>query len=233
MTMAAEGLRADGDGFQRNDDQTASKREAIRWRWFPTRRFKWRQRRSDSGSERPNQRRWFPRQRFKSDDQAAGSDSNGGIGPSPMAMVVEASDEERRAKAGRTVQWWREGPTKRRWFPSGQQRERHLAAWQERAKVNGDGFRGSDDDGRRRRGRRCSDLRVWETDFGEREKRVDGGGVAAAEEDCDESRPPLEKGGSGITAVVAAATHGGASTRRPNERKHGAGPHRSQALVRH
>ncbi|KAK9120287.1 hypothetical protein Scep_018380 [Stephania cephalantha] len=34
--------------------------------------------------------------------------------------------------------------------------------------------------------------------------------VAAAEEDGDESRPPLEKGGSGITAA-AAATHGGAS----------------------
>ncbi|KAK9158056.1 hypothetical protein Scep_004630 [Stephania cephalantha] len=32
--------------------------------------------------------------------------------------------------------------------------------------------------------------------------------IAAAEEDCGESRPPLEEGGSGIT-VATAATHGG------------------------
>ncbi|KAK9149032.1 hypothetical protein Scep_007789 [Stephania cephalantha] len=42
--------------------------------------------------------------------------------------------------------------------------------------------------------------------------------IAASEEDGDESRPPLEKGASGI--IAAAATHGGASTGRPHERKH-------------
>ncbi|KAK9125677.1 hypothetical protein Scep_014523 [Stephania cephalantha] len=49
--------------------------------------------------------------------------------------------------------------------------------------------------------------------------------VATAKEDGGESRPPLEKGGSDITAA-AAATHGGASIRRLHERKHerGGGP---------
>ncbi|KAK9101340.1 hypothetical protein Scep_024770 [Stephania cephalantha] len=48
--------------------------------------------------------------------------------------------------------------------------------------------------------------------------RRGGVSVAAAEEDCGESQPPLEEGGSNI--IAAAATHGGASTKRPHERKH-------------